>query len=107
MAGAWVTKEILDREGVDEPWAPAIGAAVAAGTASIAPMLRRTLRAVLGVPDPLLGLAEDYLALQLGTEAVGLSMEQVKQIASGSVDEVKDMLKPAIEEVKGHLLPTG
>lgn len=90
LAGAWVAREVMREDGVDEPWAPVVGAAVAAGAATVAPLVRATLRRVLGIPDIVLGVAEDYLALKLGTEALGMSMADVKQIAGHSVDQLKD-----------------
>jgi hypothetical protein len=99
LAGAWVTKQVMEREGVQDPLAPVIGAAVAAGVAIFAPMVRGTLRRVLGVPDFVIGAAEDYLALKLGTDAVGMSMGDVKQIAEDSVEGVKDRVLPAVHSL--------
>jgi len=90
LAGAWIAREVMREDGGEEPWAPVVGAAVAAGAATVAPLVRATLRRVLGIPDAVLGLAEDYLALKLGTEALGMSMDDVRQIAGHSVDELKD-----------------
>jgi hypothetical protein len=99
IAGAWVAKTVMEEEGINDPWAPAMGAAVAVGVASISPLLRASLRRVLGVPDFALGLAEDYLALRLGTQAVGLSLDDAAQIAGRSVDEVKNLILPAVQSV--------
>ena len=54
-----------------------LGAAVAMGVAVAAPKVRKTLTTTTGVSDTVLGLIEDYLALRLGTEAVGLTMAEV------------------------------
>ncbi len=35
VAGAYVAKQVMDREGVDDPWAVPMGAAVAAGVAAL------------------------------------------------------------------------
>jgi len=80
---------VMEREGVDDPWAVPMGAAVASGVAALAPRIRGVLGTVLGVPGPLLGLVEDYIALKVGGEALGLSMEDLKQIGEESVEEVK------------------
>src|SRR3954454_13545193 len=68
LAGAWVARESMREDGVDDPWAAPMGAVVAAGVSTIAPMIRITASKVLGIPDVLLGLGEDYLALQVGTQ---------------------------------------
>ena len=99
LAGAWVAKKVMKDEDIDDPWAPVMGAAVAAGVASIAPVLRASLGRILGVPDSTLGLAEDYLALKVGTEAVGMSLEDAAQIAGRSVEEVKNLLVPALQSI--------
>ena len=60
-----------------------MGAIMAAGVASVAPMVRITFHKGIGIPDWLLGLAEDYLALKLGTQALGMTMDEVKGVAQG------------------------
>jgi len=96
LAGAWVTRTILEEDGAGEdPWAPALGAAVAVGVATFAPRIRGTLRHLLGVPDFALGIAEDYLAIRLGSEALGLTIDDVREVASDSVSEVGSHLLPA------------
>ena len=107
LAGAWVVHESLKHDGVEEPWAAPLGAAVAVGAATFAPKIRGLIHTLLGIPQPVLGVVEDYLALKLGGEAVGLSMDDLKQIGNRSVDEIKGHLMPAVEEVRGRLLPTG
>lgn len=99
LAGAWVAHESLKEDGVDDPWAAAMGAVVAAGVASVAPMVRITGSRALGIPDVLLGLAEDYIALRLGTEAMGMSMGQVTDAAKGTVDEVRHQVMPTLQSV--------
>ena len=66
-----------------------MGAAVAAGVSVLAPRVRGLLATVLRIPQPLLGLAEDYLALRVGGEALGLTMEDVKKIGEESFEDVK------------------
>ncbi|MDQ2621856.1 MAG: hypothetical protein M3Y45_02325, partial [Actinomycetota bacterium] len=61
LAGAWVARETMRDEGIDDPSVPVMGAIVAAGVAGVAPMARMVLSRGLGVSDPVLGLAEDYL----------------------------------------------
>jgi hypothetical protein len=99
LSGAWVARESMRDDGDEDPWAAPMGAAVAAGVSTFAPMLRMSARKVLGVPDPVLGLVEDYLALRLGCETVGLSMEEVGQVAKESVEEVKERVMPALQSV--------
>ncbi len=103
--GAWVMRESLRRDGVEEPWALPVGAAVAAGAATFAPLIRGALHTLLGIPQPILGLAEDYLALRLGGDAVGLSMEDLKQIGTESFEEIKGHVMPMVEELKGQVTP--
>lgn len=98
-AGYWVTKTYMEQEGEEDPWAAPLGAAVAMGVAVAAPKLRRTIGWTTGAPQPLLGLLEDYLALRLGTEAVGISMEEVTQIARDSVEDMKERILPALQSV--------
>jgi hypothetical protein len=99
ISGAWVARESLREDGVDEPWGAPMGAVVAAGVATIAPMLRISSRKILGVPDPVLGMVEDYFALKLGTETVGLSMDEVTQVAKDSVAEVKEKVVPELQSI--------
>ena len=45
------------------------------------------------------GLAEDYLALRLGTDAVGISMNELTQIARDSVEDMRDRIQPMLQSV--------
>jgi hypothetical protein len=76
-----------------------LGAAVAMGVAVAAPKLRRTLSITTGVSDTVLGLAEDYLALRLGSDAVGLSMDDLKQLGRESVEDLKERIEPVFQSV--------
>ena len=78
LAGYWVAKTSLEEEGIDDQATAALGAAVAAGVATVAPLVRGVLHTVLRVPDPLLGALEDYVALKYGGEAVGLTLEDLR-----------------------------
>jgi hypothetical protein len=102
-AGGYVAQQVMAREGVEDPWALPMGAAVAAGTAALAPRIRGLLSTVLGVPGPLLGLIEDYIALKVGGDALGMSMDDLKKIGEESVEEVKGY----IDSVAGAYLPNG
>src|SRR5262245_51812354 len=62
LAGAWVAKKITEEQGENDPWAPAVGAVVALGVGMVAPMVRGAARTILGVPDLMIGAAEDALA---------------------------------------------
>jgi len=99
LAGAWVAKTLQEEEGTDNPWTIPLGAAVAMGIAVAAPKIRRTLEMTTGVSDAVLGLAEDYLALRLGTDAVGLSMNELTQIARDSVEDMRDRIQPMLQSV--------
>jgi hypothetical protein len=92
-AGAWVASQVVEAEsGEPDPWAAPLGAAVALGVAVAAPKLRRALGWTTGMPQMILGLAEDYLALRLGTEALGMSMDEVTGAAWESVDDLRERL---------------
>src|SRR3954452_1336313 len=54
LAGAWVAKTMMEEAGEENPWAVPMGAAVAAGVATLAPRVRYLLGRTLGVPDFLL-----------------------------------------------------
>jgi hypothetical protein len=99
VAGGYVAGQVMEREGVEDPWAVPMGAAVASGVAALAPRIRGILSTVLGVPSPVLGLVEDYLALKIGGEALGLSGEDLKQIGAESFDEIKNYVASASENV--------
>jgi uncharacterized membrane protein len=99
MAGAWVAKRLQDDEGADNPWTVPLGAAVAMGVAVAAPKIRKTLEATTGVSDVVLGLVEDYLALRLGSEAIGLSMDDLSQIARDSVEDLGGRIRPVVQSV--------
>jgi len=99
LAGAWVAKTLQEEEGTDNPWTVPLGAAVAMGVAVSAPKIRRMLSVATGVSDPVLGLLEDYLAIRLGSEAVGLSMDELTQVARDSVEDLRDRITPALQSV--------
>ena len=103
FAGYWTAKQSLERDGVNDPSAAAMGAAVAAGVAVAAPLIRKTLKTVLGLPDAAIGVAEDYLALKVGGEAVGLTMEDLKAIGTDAFGDIRQGVSPAFEEVKNRL----
>jgi hypothetical protein len=96
VAGGYVAQQVMDREGLEDPWATTMGAAVASGVAALAPRIRGILSTVLGIPSPVIGLAEDYIALKLGAEALGLSNQDLKQIGEESIEEVKGYVKDAV-----------
>lgn len=96
-AGAWVARETLKDEGIDDPSAPVMGAVVAAGVAGVAPIARAILNRGLGVSDPLLGLAEDYLVLKLGGDATGMSFNQMGERAREAVEDLRDRVAPDLE----------
>ena len=96
IAGAWVAHESMKEDGVEDPWAAPMGAVVAAGVATIAPMLRITGSRALSIPDILLGLAEDYIALKLGSEAMNMPMNEVVDTAKETIEEFSESYIPAL-----------
>lgn len=105
VAGYWTTKTSLEADGIDDPQTCAMGAAVAAGIATFAPMARGSASTILGVPDALMGALEDYLALKLGGEAAGLSMDQIKQIAREAASGFQEEIGPLLGDVRERLEP--
>lgn len=97
VSGAWVARESLRNDGIDDPSAPAAGAIVAAGVASVAPVARLALTRGLGISDMLIGLAEDYLALRLGGDAVGMTFSQMGEAARDAVEDLRDRVAPDLE----------
>lgn len=106
-AGYYVAREVLREEGVDDPTSAALGAAVAAGVATIAPMARGLAHRTLGLPDALVGAAEDAVALKLGGEAVGLSYNQIGSAAREAFEDLSEQAAPYLEETRERLLPSG
>lgn len=98
-AGAWVGMTLQKEEGTENPWTVPLSAVVAMGVAVAAPKVRRTLTVTTGVSDTVLGLLEDYLAMRLGSDAIGLSMDQITQVARESVEDLKDRIAPALQSV--------
>ena len=96
IAGYWVTQKCMEDEGVEEPLTPFLGAAVAMGVAAAAPKIRKTLHWTMGIPDPILGLFEDYLALRLGTEAVGISLDDAAHAGRETIDDLASRVQEAI-----------
>lgn len=107
LAGYYVAHESLKEDGVDDPATAALGAAVAAGVATIAPMARAVVGRTLGVPDALVGLAEDALALKLGGEAVGMSYNQIGTAAREAIEDLSEQATPFLENARERLLPSG
>lgn len=99
LMGAWVARESLREDGEDDPWAAVAGGMVAAGAAVAAPVLRMTINKVIGVPDSVLGLAEDYMALSYGSQAVGMPMDEVTGAAREALDEVRERARPTLESM--------
>jgi hypothetical protein len=99
LMGAWVARESLREDGEDDPWAAVAGGMVAAGTAVAAPVIRMTINKVLGIPDPLLGLGEDYLALSCGTQVLDLPMDEITGAAREMFEDVRERARPALESM--------
>jgi hypothetical protein len=93
-AGAWVAYESMKEDGAEDPVVPVAGAVVAAGVACVAPIARIVLNRGLGVNDALLGVGEDYLALRIGSEATGMSMNQITGVARDAFGELQERVMP-------------
>jgi hypothetical protein len=94
-----VAKTVQQEQGDDDPWIIPLGAAVAMGVAAAAPKVRKTLTVTTGVSDAILGLIEDYIALRVGSDAVGLSMDELTYIARDSVEDLKERIMPAVQSL--------
>ncbi|HEU5118482.1 MAG TPA: hypothetical protein VFT74_17865 [Isosphaeraceae bacterium] len=99
LAGAWVAHESLKEDGIDDPWSPMMGAAVAAGVAVGAPLVRMAAQRVLGVPDALLGVAEDGLTLSIASRNLDLSPHDLAGAARESVEGLRERAQPTLSAV--------
>jgi hypothetical protein len=98
-AGAWTAYESLRRDGIYCPATVAKAAGVAASVALAAPAIRVALSQGVGLPDILLALVEDYIALNIGTKTMGISFGEIGHEARESLEEVKDRVMPALQSV--------
>jgi len=87
-----VADQTFKAEGIDDPFSAGMSAAVAAGTATLAPLVRKALTHIVGIPDSVVGLMEDYLVLRLGSEATGLTMEEIRDAAMDAMGDVREKL---------------
>lgn len=94
IAGGYAAHQMMKEEGIHDPLAGPMGAVAAAGAATVAPLVRGVLGSVLGLPDALIGLAEDYLALKLGSGAVQMNWDEVNHARHEAIAELKDALAP-------------
>jgi hypothetical protein len=99
LAGAWVAHESLKEDGVDEPMGAVMGAAVAAGVAIAAPIVRMTASRVMGVPDAVLGIAEDGLTLGIAAKNLDLSTDDLAGAARESVEGLRERMEPTLSAV--------
>ena len=97
LTRAWVARESMRADGEDDPWVAVAGGMVAAGVSIAAPMVRIAANKVLGLPDALLGLGEDYLALHCGTQALDMPMDEVTGAAREMLDDVRHRARRALE----------
>jgi hypothetical protein len=102
LVGAWVARESLREDGEDDPWAAVAGGMVAAGTAVAAPVLRMTINKILGIPDAVLGLGEDYLALSCGTQVLDIPMDEITGAAREMFDDIRERARPTLESIGMH-----
>jgi hypothetical protein len=99
LAGAWVAHESLREDGEEDPWAAVAGGMVAASVSVAAPIVRMAINKVIGVPDALLGLGEDYLAVSYGAEALDVPMAEVTGAARELWETARERARPAIESM--------
>jgi len=101
LAGAWVAREAMRAQGAAGSWTAPMGAAVAAGTAVLAPTLRAASQELLAIPDPLLGLVEDWVALRLGARAADVPMDRLAAMARQALEEVQQEAVGAMQSARG------
>lgn len=107
LAGYWVGSQLAEEDDRLDAWAGPIGAAVAGGVSLLAPSIRWAVGGAFRVPDALVGLAEDALALSVGRSAAGLSNDELQSAAGEAVGLLREgRIGPAVEQLKGRLLPT-
>jgi hypothetical protein len=99
LAGAWVACESMREDGEDDPWTAVAGGMVAAGVSVAAPIVRMAINKVVGVPDALLGLGEDYLALSYGAQALDVPMDEVTGAARELWENARERARPALESM--------
>jgi hypothetical protein len=99
LAGAWVARESMLEDGEDDPWAAVAGGMVAAGVSVAAPIARMAIKKVVGVPDALVGLGEDYLAVSYGCQALDVPMDDVTGAARELWDTARERARPALESM--------
>jgi hypothetical protein len=97
LAGAWVAHESLREDGQPSPGAAVLGAAVAAGAATVAPLARRALGQGLGIPDALVAVAEDGLALGLASRATELELADLPRLIRESAQDVMGPLQNQVQ----------
>ena len=104
LAGYWVASKIAEEDGLRDPWAAPAGAAVAACTGLVAPLLRRGIGRAFRVPDLFLGAIEDGLALYLGAQAAGLAPQDIQALAQEALGEVREgRVGPAFSQLSPML----
>ena len=106
LAGYWTAQQVARADGLNDPMAAPTGAAVAAVTATVAPAVRRMIGRTFGIPDPLMGVVEDALALYVGATAAGLSGDDLRELAEDALSELRQgRVGPAFKQFRGRVLP--
>ena len=96
IAGAWVAQGEHEAGRCRGPHGADPGCRGGRRRVRVAPMARITLNKGLGISDALLGVAEDYLALRLGTEATGMTMNQVSEVAQDAFGELRGQVMQSL-----------
>ena len=96
FAGYWVAQQVAEQDHNRDPAIPIAGAITAAGAAVLAPAIRAALHRAFRVSDPALGTLEDALAIYLGSQAAGLSFDDLRDLATEAIDRLRS----------GDLLPS-
>ena len=100
LMGAWVARESLREDGEDDPWAVVAAGVVAASVAVAAPVARISIHKLTGLPDSVLGLAEDYLALSCASDVMEVPMEQLTGAAREMIEDAGRRVRPTLESMR-------
>ncbi|WP_169972902.1 hypothetical protein [Tautonia rosea] len=92
IAGYWVGRQVAEQDRTQNPNLPLLGATAAVGAALLAPTVRSALGAAFRLPDPILGVLEDALALSLGSQAARLAPDDLRRLVADAVVSLQNKM---------------
>lgn len=111
LAGFWAAKSSIEEPGEARYDSQALGvalagAAAAMGVAYFTPSIREMLRVKLGVPDAVIGFAEDALALAAGSSVVGMPASDLYHAGEAALTEARHgRVWPAVRQLRSRVVP--